>query len=246
MPSSVWQIADRVATLKDSALGGSLTPNEPAAGLWIDQVFGDPVPRAALFQVATAASATAEYFDRGTDLVATYEEAGLRDLRIQVYWRIVDRSLVEPTTAAVDLILSVQTSRPEIYPTFSVSSLLRSSENQRLLASETAQFTACGESTDGIAFSASEGPGCFLFRGASRFSYAEMVHPADFQKSRLTYFGKRTGQSQLMHWFFDRPLEKGVILRSRLRGLFVPRDRDMELTAAEYRRFAASEPPLTA
>ncbi len=121
MPSSVWQIADHLATLKDAALGGSLTPDEPAAGLWIDEVFGAPVPRAELFQVGTAATAAAEYFDRGADLVATYEEVGLRDLRIQVYWRIVDRSLIEPTTAAVDLILSVQTSRPEIDPKFSVS-----------------------------------------------------------------------------------------------------------------------------
>ena len=51
--------------------------------------------------------------------------------------------------------------------------------------------------------------------------------------------------SGLSHRLFAERLEKGVILRSRIRGLFVPRDHDTELAQSEYRRFAASEPPLT-
>ena len=90
------------------------------------------------------------------------------------------------------------------------------------------------------------GPGCFLFRRAGTFSYAELVHPADFRQSTLAARESSSADVRLAHRLFHRRLEKGVILRSRLRGVFLPREHDMELAAAEYRRFAASEPPPTA
>jgi hypothetical protein len=40
-------------------------------------------------------------------------------------------------------------------------------------------------------------------------------------------------------------LEKGVILRARVRGVFVPRDRDETLVRAAWQAFVQSEPPLT-
>jgi hypothetical protein len=40
-------------------------------------------------------------------------------------------------------------------------------------------------------------------------------------------------------------LEKGVILRARRRGVFVPRANDNEAAARCYEAFAKSPPPLT-
>ena len=50
---------------------------------------------------------------------------------------------------------------------------------------------------------------------------------------------------RLTHRLFAERLEKGVILRSRIRGLFIPRSHTDELARHEYRRFAASKLPLT-
>jgi hypothetical protein len=44
---------------------------------------------------------------------------------------------------------------------------------------------------------------------------------------------------------FSQQLEKGVILRARVRGTWLPADRDESLAAASYRNFAALDPPLT-
>jgi hypothetical protein len=75
-------------------------------------------------------------------------------------------------------------------------------------------------------------------------TYVEMVHPLDFVSSEFT----ATASNEVEHStrLFRGPLEKGVILRSRLRGVIVPRSGDVSAAIACYREFAASEPPLTA
>jgi hypothetical protein len=85
---------------------------------------------------------------------------------------------------------------------------------------------------------------CFIFRLAgSQSSYVEMVHPADFNESMLRR--SPSGETELSHRLFAGRLEKGVILRSRIRAIFVPRDSDAALARACYADFAAAEPVLT-
>jgi hypothetical protein len=50
---------------------------------------------------------------------------------------------------------------------------------------------------------------------------------------------------EVRHHLFARPLEKGVILRSRVLGLWLEPQDDVAVALAHFRRFAASEPPLT-
>jgi hypothetical protein len=252
MASSVWQIAEHLATLRAGALSGSLDVSDPAGGLLIDQVAGARIPPSAIFQIllsippGAADSSAVDCFVRGTDLVATYAETAARQFRAQVYWRNSEQATDDEVAATVELILSVQTSLLDSDPTISVGSLLAVSEAHRLSDADSADFKPCGAEAQEIAFEPATGPGCFLFRQQSSPSYVEMVHPADFRQATLTFHGSPVGKFALAHRLFHRRLEKGVILRSRLRGVFVPHDRDMELAAAEYRRFAASEPPLTA
>ena len=52
------------------------------------------------------------------------------------------------------------------------------------------------------------------------------------------------GTLRVSHQLFSERLEKGVILRARLRGVFLPRQRDTRVAAACYTAFAAAEPPL--
>jgi hypothetical protein len=49
----------------------------------------------------------------------------------------------------------------------------------------------------------------------------------------------------LRHRLFLDELEKGVILRGRVRGLLLERERDRSATAEAYTQFAGSPPPLT-
>jgi hypothetical protein len=70
-----------------------------------------------------------------------------------------------------------------------------------------------------------------------------MIHPADFHSDELL---PGAGDAvMLRHRLFLSDLEKGVILRARVRGLLLPRQGDQPAAAEAYTEFAASPPPLT-
>ena len=85
-------------------------------------------------------------------------------------------------------------------------------------------------------------PGC-------DFSYVEMIDPANFGQDEVVEAeGSQAAGSQAVlcvrHHLFPAPLEKGVILRARVRGMFVPRDGDMQIAAECYEDFMTAESPL--
>ncbi len=276
MSSFRWQLVGRVATLTTEHLTASVNADEPAAGLRIEHLCGQTIAGAALFGVqiepsihaTTTAAATTppvermpvDCFVRGNDFVATYAETAERPFRAQVYWRFVenDRSggdhRAEPI-AAVELILSVQTSRLDIDTALQVCTTLGSVEAWRLFDAAEDRLTPNRDSSHGAPaeiatvvpdMKDANHPGCTLLRPIGQGpSYIEMVHPADFRQTTFEWTADSSPAVRLAHRLFAERLEKGVILRSRIRGLFVPRDHDAELAQSEYRRFAASEPPLT-
>jgi hypothetical protein len=71
-----------------------------------------------------------------------------------------------------------------------------------------------------------------------------MVHPADFTRIDLVAGEREPGVFRLAYDLFSGRLEKGVILRARLRCVLLPRDGDLSLTAAHYGSWIAAEPPL--
>ncbi len=78
--------------------------------------------------------------------------------------------------------------------------------------------------------------------GREGWTYVEMVHPDDaarrIHEGRLPFTATRYG-------LFGYDLERGVVLRGRLRGIWIPKD--VAFTEAERRlaEFLAEPPPLT-
>lgn len=78
--------------------------------------------------------------------------------------------------------------------------------------------------------------------GREGWTYVEMVHPDDgarrIHEGRLPFTATRYG-------LFGHDLERGVVLRARLRGIWLPKD--VAFTEAERRfaAFLAEPPPLT-
>lgn len=276
MSSSRWQIIGRAATLRTECLTATVDPDNPAAGLRVESLCGNAVAGVALFgvQIASsvpaaattqAAAAPVDCFARGNDFVATYAETADRPFRAQIYWRLVDDETggghrTEPF-AALELIVSVQTSRLDSDTSLAVCTTLTGVESWRMLdAADDRLAPDCDPSANDLSqrkspggdpvvpeFHASDSPGCCLFRPiGSGPSYIEMVHPADFRQTTFEWMADSSPVVRLSHRLFAERLEKGVILRSRIRGLFIARSHDTETARTEYRRFAASEPPLTA
>ena len=74
-------------------------------------------------------------------------------------------------------------------------------------------------------------------------AYGEMVHPADVDSEELV---TRDEESvELVHHLFAQPLEKGVILRARARGVFAPAEMAKSAVASAYTDFLAAPLPLT-
>ena len=89
--------------------------------------------------------------------------------------------------------------------------------------------------------------GAFLLRlPASGLSYLEMVHPSDLSQARVNVVEPADPHLHTSFRLFAEHLEKGVIRRGRLRGLFLPRPNDTVDALDAHREFHLSPPPLTA
>jgi len=186
-----------------------------------------------------------EEYCRGADLVATYAENDQRNVRCHLQWRAIDDS--EQGVTAMTLQVSAQTSELAVRPEIATRTELPLCESLMLSGQS---FVPCNpeepsrrpvqvlpDSTTG---------GAFVFRpsGAS-WSYVEMVHPAGWSGTRLIQQDAPNPSLLLTHRLFDTELEKGVIMRARVRGIFVPRQADLDNARAAFAVFDAEPPPLT-
>ncbi len=185
-------------------------------------------------------------YQRLGDLVATYEQTPRRPMRVQIYWRAAAFELGPRQFPGVELQVSVQTSLLDSQPQLTSSSTLPLCEVRRLVNASSCTFVACSpQGTSALSLSPQQGPGCLLFRWPqSGVSYVEMIDPSDFGRDELA--PSAAGRLKLSHRLFVSPLEKGVILRARLRGVYLPCEGDERNAAEAYRAFLDSPPPLTA
>jgi len=183
-------------------------------------------------------------YPRVDDLVATYAATATRPHRVQAYWKR-QFELPAGVAAVIDLQLLTQTDLLDSDPRRTVVSRLSGCEVfklQRSTTSPTLSPVECSQrSTTTLGRDAALA--CCLFRWpGSAMSYVEMVHPLDFYQVELRMVGN---ELQTTHHLFVDWLEKGVILRSRLRGALVERQNDVSLALDLYQQLCDSPPPLT-
>lgn len=235
MSSANWQLEGHVAKLSAAGCEISVDIARPSSGLCWRQNSTLPVDAFHILCVELESheaieAASVDAFTRGRDLVATYAERPPRHVRAQVYWRSLSAEEFAPDhsssiSAAFDLILSVNTSVLDEDP----QSIVRSS------IASAAEIVNVGKA-----------PGCFLARlGGAKLSYVEMVHPTDYEQSEAFLDDSASPRAQFSHRLFAQRLEKGVILRARVRAALVERRNDEVIALAAYQHFAAAEPPLT-
>lgn len=238
MAGSCWHLDAAEARLVRDKLTGRIALTAGKPSLAQIAYAGHTLGAARVLGVDVAATPTGMPYVRADDLVATYLPR--TDHQVQVYWRC--SALVEmPETVAVDLQVSVQTDRLDSDAAQVATSSLPVGEVLRLVDSSAARFAPIEPSA--VSISAADGPGCLLFRPAKLgISYAEMIHASDFTEDRLAWRG---AEITVEHRLFAMRLEKGVILRARVRGLFMPRAGDELAAAAAYRDLLRAELPLT-
>jgi hypothetical protein len=185
-----------------------------------------------------------EYHVRGTDLIALYDEPGGARVTRDIYWRAVSDE--ETHLCGLELWLSAETQLLDSDPHLFSRSKLPPGDVFQLTGGNTGGFSEIADRPgEQVALTRDESVGVLLIRPARRsWSYCEMVHPADFHRSTMDAI--EDGRMELSTSFFvHERLEKGVIRRARVRGLFLPRRDDIAQALVAYRAFAASKLPLT-
>jgi hypothetical protein len=181
-----------------------------------------------------------EAYVRGSDLVATYAPTAKCQVRPEIYYRALSEA--PGMFGGIELIVSAQTSLLGVDPALRVESTLPLGEVLALRASD--RFESLAVAPRGLTID--RAPGVFLFRPAGAdWSYLEMVFPSDFSTARFSIESEAAHRLRLANRLFPESLEKGVIRRGRLRGLFLARSEDEAAALTAFRAFAASPPPLT-
>lgn len=188
-----------------------------------------------------------EHYVRGGDLVATYANQPAADMRSQAYWRAASHERAG-AIAAIELVLSVQTSLLDSSPRIFTYSRILAGEASRLTKREGGSFVnivppAGAADPDDIP----EAPQCYLFRLPGRqYSYVEMVHPDDSRNSSWDGWLHGTDyRLELRHELFSETLEKGVILRARVLGILLDRRDDKAAALHHWEAFLTEALPLT-
>jgi hypothetical protein len=246
MLSAQWRQNNHDAQLIADDWQARLSLDELFQGLREVRFKDIAVPRMSLMVLAlpggAAKSRLVDCYVRGTDLIATVEIADAPVLRLELHYRL------HPGAAelSLDLQVSVQTPLGDVLPELEVATLLTATQTMRLKAATdpTAENAPFDPLPAGQSFHCDEPPGTILARlEAPSLSYAQMVHPSDF--SGVAVESVDAGTLRIGHRLFHEHLEKGVIRRARVRGLFCQRQEDQGRVAARYRAFADEEPDLS-
>ncbi|HEX3871782.1 MAG TPA: hypothetical protein VHV77_15165 [Pirellulales bacterium] len=251
MSRSCWVLDDVNARLDSQQLSADVNLALMCPSMTHVAYRGQPLGGASLLGVALE-GATSERdapklddaYVRGADLVATWPAAGASGLRVQLYWRRI-ATIEAPDVAVVELQVSVNTPLWNTDAQQTATSLVPGTEVLRMTDRDGLRFESMSLGSANAELDTSGVPtACILFRPHDGdFSYAEMVHPNALSKTFVMHRGSGVA---LEHRLFVSSLEKGVILRARVRGALVPRETDQRDAASIYAQFATSEPPLTA
>lgn len=222
--TTFWTIQESLARLDTPNLAGEIDVLFPWRGF---SLAASKRPGSAILKVHTRRTqldqpeTLVDCYQRGVDLVATYVQTADRTVRPQIYWRYIPGE----QSAGLELVLSTQTSLLASEPKLTVESTLPPGEWFPL--SESGQrLNGPGE------------PYGALFRPRDlAFSYCEFIFPADRAAGYFT--GGDTAPS--VGWeLFPDSLEKGVVRRGRIRGVFIPRADDETHAATAWQQFLDS------
>lgn len=220
--SACWSLQANEATFTSADFSASISLLKPGRGVTNISYRGDPTEGLVLGispseHKIEGSEEIADAYVRGSDLVVTYAQTEARPFALQIYWRV---NLVGERVVQLDGIVSLQTCLLESFPLI------------------TARTELPSEITDGMP------AGTLLRGGSTAWSYAELVQPEDRGESPDIDSSNRD-RVAIHHQLGGQFLEKGVIRRLRLRGLFLPRENDLKLAEKYLASLENEELPLT-
>jgi hypothetical protein len=247
MANARWSMAGNVARLVVDSFEGEVRADSPERGVhqlrWDHEAqagyllgvnFGTAIP--------AAPCVVEESYIRGRDLIASYRQTELQPFRPQVYWRASHDCPPHHSLVALDLIASVQTSLLDSKPELMVTSSLPADEVWRVSQDSLVKLEPAASQSEDLSAGITAGWILYRLPGGQR-SFAMMIHPHDRHHTSLLRDSR--GQIRWTCRLFAGHLEKGVVLRARLRCVLVDQATDLAAGADWMRAFLSGPLPLT-
>jgi hypothetical protein len=236
-----WKLTDTTAQHSSESFDLALDRNSAQSGLSLSGSVFPTQPPARLFAVhlpheedppTTVETCTP---GDGSILHAVFAPTEAFSVETDVAWRLLDTSV----GCLIEVLVSVATQQLDAAPQLTITSTIPALE---VLAPATATI---GSDTKWQALSETpHAARCIIARlPGDQFSYLEMVYPADSEGLELM-FDAAGERATFQHTLFADSLEKGVIVRARLRGMLVPRQGDTAAAASCFADLLAAAPPL--
>lgn len=246
--SSPWALHDEKAVFSSENFSAVVDLHQPGAGITELKHYGTALAEVRPFGLLHRAAAPApitgpivERFARQDDLFVRFGSSPDQPFSPSIYWTFLNEG---PGGIGIRLIASIQTDLLDAHPDLITRTVCPAEEALRLLS----EADATWRPIEGDAqLDEANPPHCVLLRlPSAKVSYAEMVHPADFRGASMQFTDSSGGPIvALQSLLLTRWMEKGVILRARAQGVFVPRENDEQLAFDAYRRFVDAPLPLT-
>jgi hypothetical protein len=238
-----WSLAGTLASQRHTGLSIDLDLARPDRGLVTmaadgrrDHLLGVGVAARSAATADTALRPTEQWL-RGVDLAAIYEPRDARELRTTAMWRFRD----EPSGIhGWELVVSAQTSLLEADAALVVISDIEATD--LLWSAPQTKVWRPFDDHSPLPADAAWILGRRGREGGGATSVLVAVHPAD--RRRITV-SRTAGRGRIECWLFPEPLEKGVLLRSRVLAAIGPRANDEDWASRIATAFTASSAPLT-
>ena len=230
---SMWQLDGNIACWNCELVSAAFDLLAPADGIRIRKVQRHAVDAVHILQVHFPGPISAGSIDayvRTGDLIVRYPECPQSGFGLQLRWSLIP----DPSVTAVELLVSVHTSRLSLTTSLDIGNRFDPTVREGYSAQgEPVRTPPTGSR------SAEDRPqvrcGLVLCRPLDvTWSYAEMTNAhAPTIRDEWSQPPHPSGGFRL----FDGVLEKGVIRRARMRGIFFPRVRDLAVACQHFQAF---------
>ena len=225
--SATWSMLDSVATLDSAGGGGRLDVAAAERGIEVPDPAGgcDAV-------LGVELAPLAEHWLRGSDVIAVFEPRDARRLRSSVMWRAHGR---RGSVVSWEVVVSAQTALLETEIAVAVRATVAAESLWWLPAGRPSAWRALAP-PDRLP---TEAAAILVRRRLSSCLVA--VHPDDV---RAIDVDRAADRCTITCRLFSAPLEKGVLLRSRVLAALGPAADDESWAQPTLQAFATSPPPL--
>lgn len=248
----MWDLNNCIARWDSKNLVAEIDTKKPANGVHVLRTLDNHSFVANILQLNSPQTGDGfavlkETYTRGQDVIASYNSIGSGEVRSQIYWSYRQLHLERSFAVGFELTVSRQTNLLDSDPSVSVMSAIQCDDVWVCSDVDRVKFIRLSPSTkEPLTWKDKTTSTVHLFRLPDvPVTYVQIVNDCDLHSARVVFSGDSSSLTHCETKLFDERLEKGVIRRGRMWGMFVPRQHDFHSALLCLQQVSATRLPLT-